>query len=99
MLELQAFCIAVLVLWKKCFIVFWERAPNFYKVGENMQENPQGITYYVDACTGSDTNDGLSPETAFYSLKAISALTLHAGDRVLLRRGCVFENQYLHLKM
>lgn len=74
------------------------KSPNFYKVGENMQENPQGITYYVDACTGSDTNDGLSPETAFYSLKAISALTLHAGDRVLLRRGCVFENQYLHLK-
>lgn len=63
-----------------------------------MQENPKGITYYLDACEGSDANDGFAPETAFRSLKAISRLKLHAGDQVLLRRGCVFEHQYLHLK-
>ena len=63
-----------------------------------MQTNTQGVTYYVSTCTGRDDNDGRSPQTAFYSLRAISGTALHAGDRILLQRGCVFENDYLHLK-
>ena len=46
-----------------------------------------GVTYYIDNVTGSDHNNGLSPETAAKSYKT---LPICAGDTVLFRRGCVF---------
>lgn len=46
-----------------------------------------GVTYYIDNITGSDQNNGLSPETAAKSYKT---LPICAGDTVLFRRGCVF---------
>lgn len=54
-------------------------------------------TYYVDSTSGSDSNDGLSESSPFYSLHRINELRLDAGDKVYLKRGSVFENQYLHL--
>lgn len=56
------------------------------------------VTYYVNSSTGCDRNPGTSPEQPFKTLSAVNALTLEPGDRVLLARGCVFENQYLHLR-
>lgn len=56
------------------------------------------VTYYVNSSTGCDRNPGTSPEQPFKTLSAVNALTLEPGDRVLLARGCVFENQHLHLR-
>ena len=55
-------------------------------------------TYYVSSINGDDCNNGEAPETAFGSLDRINNLELNPGDRVLLERGSVFENQYLHIK-
>lgn len=55
-------------------------------------------TYYVSSISGDDCNNGEAPETAFGSLDRINNLELNPGDRVLLERGSVFENQYLHIK-
>ena len=55
-------------------------------------------TYYVDPQTGRDTNDGLTPEKPLATLFAANRLTLTPGDTVLLKRGSVFEKQFLHLR-
>ena len=52
-------------------------------------------TYYVNPTIGTDTNDGLSEESAFASLSAVNQLTLNPGDRVLLANGSVFQSQFL----
>ena len=56
------------------------------------------MQYYVSSINGNDSNDGLSPETAFLTLDKINSLTISAGDKILLQRGSVFNNQFLHLK-
>jgi hypothetical protein len=38
--------------------------------------------YYIDPATGSDSNDGLSPETAWASLTNVNNRVFKAGDRV-----------------
>ena len=55
-------------------------------------------TYYVDPQTGRDTNDGLTPEKPLATLFAVNRLALAPGDTVLLKRGSVFEKQFLHLR-
>lgn len=55
-------------------------------------------TYYVSALTGSDSNDGLTPSSPFKSLDKINETPLNPGDKVLLEKGSVFKNQYLHIK-
>ena len=40
--------------------------------------------YYVDSINGSDTNDGLSENSAFASLFAVNRLALKPGDHILL---------------
>ena len=54
-------------------------------------------TYYVNAVNGNDANRGTTPEQAFKTLYAVNKLDLAPGDTVLLARGSVFENQFLHL--
>ena len=49
-------------------------------------------TYYVSSIRGNDKNDGLTQETPFRTLQQLT------GDRVLLERGSVFEDQYLHIR-
>ncbi len=58
----------------------------------------KSTTYYVSSLNGKDTNDGLTPQTAFFTLDKINNLSLSSGDRVLLEKGSRFENQFLHLK-
>ena len=58
----------------------------------------KSITYYVSSIRGNDTNDGLTQETPFRTLLQVMAKELGAGDRVLLERGSVFEDQYLHIR-
>lgn len=53
-------------------------------------------TYYVSSSLGNDAHDGLSEQSAFASLGMVNALSLGPGDRVLLRRGDTFTDQYLH---
>jgi hypothetical protein len=44
-------------------------------------------TYYVDASTGNDTNDGLSAGSAWQTLSFVNAQAFLPGDRILLKCG------------
>ena len=57
-----------------------------------------GKTYYVSTIDGSDKNDGLSENRAFYSLQKINEIELKAGDKVFLEANSVFKNGFLHIK-
>ena len=50
-------------------------------------------TYYVDAQNGDDNNDGKSEEKAFRSLDKVNEMTFLPGDRILLKKGCIWNGQ------
>jgi hypothetical protein len=52
-----------------------------------------GVTYYLDATGGSDSNTGDSTTAAWKSLAKVNATTFHAGDQILLRAGQVWSGQ------
>ncbi len=58
----------------------------------------KSTTYYVSSLNGSDSNSGTAQTEAFKTLDAINKIKLIPGDRVLLEKGSVFENEYLHIK-
>lgn len=51
-----------------------------------------GTCYYVSN-DGDDSNDGMTPETAFATISAINSLQLEEGDGVFFRRGDLFRGQ------
>jgi len=57
------------------------------------KEGAAGRIYYVDAVSGDDANDGLSEEKPLLSLRRVNQLSLNPGDRVLFRRGGVWNGQ------
>ena len=61
-------------------------------------EQAVGTTYYVSSLKGNDANSGTEENTPFKSLDKINEITLKPGDRVLLEKGSVFNDQYLHIK-
>ncbi len=51
-----------------------------------------GATYYIDSRTGSDSNSGLSPETAWKTIKRSNQDNgIKAGDQILLARGGIWR--------
>lgn len=52
--------------------------------------------YYVSSLDGKDSNDG-SLEYPLQTVTAVNRISLQPGDRVLLKRGSVFSDQYLHI--
>lgn len=50
----------------------------------------KGKTYYVST-SGSDSNDGTTPEKAIQTLAAVGGLPLQDGDAVLFERGCIWR--------
>jgi hypothetical protein len=58
--------------------------------------NGQATTYYVDSAHGDNARAGTSPETAWRDFTPVNGRTLGAGERLLIRRGSVI-NQELSL--
>ncbi len=58
----------------------------------------KSVTYYVSSLNGNDKNDGLSKETPFLTLDKINSLEINCGDKILLEKGSVFCDSFLHLK-
>ncbi len=54
----------------------------------------ESYTYYVDASKGADTNDGLSPETAFQSIDRLNSIAYNPGDQILFKRGETFTGAF-----
>ncbi len=57
-----------------------------------MAENV-GTTYYISFTDGDDANDGLSEQAPFKTFKNINNKLLTAGDKVLLKRGDVWNER------
>ena len=62
------------------------------------EEDAAGTTYYVSSENGDDSNSGTSEDEAFETLDMINEIELQPGDKVLLEKGSVFDDQYLHVK-
>ena len=54
-----------------------------------------GNTYYIDADNGDDSNSGLSEKEAWQTLENVNNITFEPGDAILLKRGCVWTDQWL----
>ncbi len=50
-------------------------------------------TFHVDSGDGDDARDGLTPQTAWKTFSNVTNLTLGPGERLLLKRGCVFRDE------
>ena len=62
------------------------------EIRETKSEYPVAAkTYYVNSATGSDLNDGLSPETAWRTLDRVGSTPIESGTVVLFCRGQIFH--------
>ncbi len=50
-----------------------------------------GTKYYVSSSSGNDSNDGLTPETAWETINKVNSMTFKAGDGVFFKRGDTFR--------
>lgn len=64
-------------------------------VGENWPPPRQAAatTYYVDSVMGSNANAGTSPEAPWQDFTPINGKTLAAGERLLIKRGSVINQE------
>lgn len=61
------------------------------------EEPPKGGAVYYVSVDGSDSNDGLSPETPWAGIEAVNGTAMQPGDTVCFRRGDVFRGYvYAH---
>jgi hypothetical protein len=71
--------------WVSLLLLDWAVASSVSSEPRAVEE-PRGTTYYVDSESGSDANDGTSPESAFRTLKhAAAALDRSGGDTLVVR--------------
>lgn len=56
-----------------------------------------GETFYIDAAQGDDSNSGTSPDQAWRTFQNVESLRLTAGGKLLLKAGCVWNGEKLHL--
>ncbi|MGG1517740.1 Ig-like domain-containing protein [Paenibacillus oryzisoli] len=67
--------------------------------GTQVQSNTLTLTFdirntvYVSSTEGSDTNDGLTPATAWKTLDKVNATTFGPGDQILFKAGDVWNGQ------
>ena len=53
--------------------------------------------YFFSTLRGNDNNDGRSANTPWRTLRKMQEISFIPGTHILLERGSVFENEYLHL--
>ncbi len=54
----------------------------------NDTQSPGNTTYYVDVENGSDSNTGISPDSAWQTLDKVNSFTFAPGDTIRLKSGC-----------
>ena len=56
-------------------------------------DSMRAATYYVDSACGDNANSGMSPAAAWRDFTPVNGRTLGPGERLLLRRGSVFNQE------
>lgn len=64
-----------------------------FSAGSAAASSGNGQNYYVDAFSGSDTNAGKSPTSAWRSLARVNSTTFEPGDHILLKSGEAWTGQ------
>ena len=54
--------------------------------------------YFFSTLRGNDNNDGCTANTPWRSLRKIQEISIVPGTQILLERGSIFENEFLHLR-
>lgn len=54
-----------------------------------------GNTYYIDSVSGSDENDGTSPETAWRTIDRANSVSYSGNDKILFRCGETFDGMFV----
>lgn len=54
---------------------------------------PKATTYYIDSAKGSNANSGASPDTPWQDFTNVNGKTLGPGDRLLIKRGSVINQE------
>ncbi len=70
-----------------------EESPSSGQASAQAQTNPPCTTFYIDSVAGRNTNDGTSPESPWQDFTNISGKTLNAGDKLLIKRGSVINQE------
>ena len=79
------------------FVLIFSCMPVSHAHAAEISTTASGTTYYVSSLHGAEGNDGTSESAPFASLLKINDITLQPGDRVLLERGSIFVDEYLHV--
>lgn len=56
------------------------------------------VNYFVDCTNGTDTATGISQQAAWKSISRANKASLNPGDHLLLKRGCIWNNQRLEAR-
>lgn len=51
-------------------------------------------TYYIDSIQGNNSNNGTNKNAPLKSLSALQNITINPGDRILLKKGCSFWEEF-----
>jgi hypothetical protein len=73
------------------------QSPSCIPFQEDTNPTDYGIIYYVSNMHGSDANTGISPDSPWQTLEKLGTQTFNPYDRILLRKGDIWENQSLFL--
>jgi len=73
--------ILVIIYWKDPLLVQGDTSSDFLTV------KLVTATYYIDATSGNDNNDGRSPGTAWKSIARVNRSGFNPGDSILFKRG------------
>jgi hypothetical protein len=68
-----------------------------YTVGFDRLAPAAGVTYYVSAQSGQDTNDGLTIGSPIRTISKVNALALQPGDRILFKCGDTWRGEMLNI--
>lgn len=79
----------ILFVFGILFTAFTTQTPNSLAAG--------ATTYYVSSTTGSDSDNGLTPDTAFQTVGKVNTLALNPGDQVLFFCGEVWQGEMLEI--
>ncbi len=66
-----------------------------FKTADFTVEANQGISYYVDAVNGNDSNDGKTPQTAVKSITRVNSIMFHPGDKLLFHCGQTWAGELM----
>lgn len=69
-----------------------------YAAQADGEKDASGATYYVSSIHGDNSNSGTSENAAWETLDKLIDLTLEPGDQILLEKGSVFQDSYIHLQ-